>query len=97
MPSRAGMSKAQSIDTVLPASFIESLSLHRLGSFSTSGAALSAGLPFRRLKTLSASIMPTSQMSNAASFGSSWNPGANRTWVMPAGGTHPVLTWQVAH
>lgn len=57
MPHRAGVSKAQSVDSVLPASFIESLSSHRLGSFSTTGAALSAGLPFKRLKTLSASMM----------------------------------------
>ncbi|MGX7000812.1 hypothetical protein [Caballeronia sp. KNU42] len=124
------MSKAQSIDSVLPVSFIEALSSHRPGSFSTTGAALSAG----RLKTLSASMMMTricaagsayatlpplpsggalvgaqgtapsssnaltaSHMSNAASFGPSWDFGANGTRVMPAGGTHPVLLWQVAH
>jgi hypothetical protein len=81
------MWRAQSIDPVLPASFIESLSSHRPGSFSTTGAALCAGFPFKRLKTL---------MSNAASFAPSWNFGANGTWVMPAGGTHPVLAWQVA-
>ena len=97
MPHHAGMSKAQSIDTVLPASFIESLSSHRLGSFSMSGAALSAELLCERSTTLSASVMPTSQMSNAASFRSSWNFGANGTWRMPAGGAHPVLAWQVTH
>jgi hypothetical protein len=34
-------------------------------------------------------------MSNAASF-ASWNFGAGGAWSMPAGATHPVLSWQVA-
>ena len=128
VPHRAGMSKAQSIDSVHPGLFIEALSSHRPGSFSTTGAAVSAG----RSKALSASMMMTgicaaasayampplpvgafvggqgtspsssnaltaSQMSNAASFGPSWDFDANGTCVMPAGGTHPVLPWQVAH
>jgi filamentous hemagglutinin family protein len=37
----------------------------------------------------------TAQMSNAASF-ASWNFGPGGAWSMPAGGTHPVLSWQIA-
>jgi filamentous hemagglutinin family protein len=39
--------------------------------------------------------LTTAQMSNAASF-ASWNFGAGGAWSMPAGATHPVLSWQVA-
>jgi filamentous hemagglutinin family protein len=39
--------------------------------------------------------LTTAQMSNAASF-ASWNFGPGGAWSMPAGATHPVLSWQVA-
>lgn len=95
MPHRVGMSKAQLNDIALPASIIESLSSHRLGSFSTTGAGLSARLSVKRLMTLAASIMPTSQNTNAESVGTSSNCCANGTPVMPAEGTHPLMAWQV--
>ena len=37
--------------------------------------------------------LTTAQMSNPASF-ASWNFGPGGAWSMPAGGTHPVLSWQ---
>jgi hypothetical protein len=40
--------------------------------------------------------LTTAQMSNPASF-AGWDFGPNGAWVMPAGATHPVLRWQVAH
>jgi hypothetical protein len=33
-------------------------------------------------------------MSAAASFGTTWDFSPTGTWVMPAGGTHPILRWQ---
>ncbi|SAL59966.1 filamentous hemagglutinin-like protein [Caballeronia humi] len=36
----------------------------------------------------------TAQMSMAASFGPTWDFSPTGTWVMPAGGTHPILRWQ---
>ena len=39
--------------------------------------------------------LTTAQMSNAASF-ASWNFGPGGAWSMPAGATHPVLSWQAA-
>lgn len=39
--------------------------------------------------------LTTAQMSMASSFGPSWRFGANGTWALPAGATHPVLRWQV--
>ncbi|MDR5752314.1 MULTISPECIES: filamentous hemagglutinin N-terminal domain-containing protein [unclassified Caballeronia] len=38
--------------------------------------------------------LSTAQMSNAASFGPTWDFGPNGAWVMPTGGSHPVLRWQ---
>lgn len=39
--------------------------------------------------------LTTAQMSNRASF-ASWNFGPGGAWSMPAGATHPVLSWQAA-
>jgi filamentous hemagglutinin family protein len=41
--------------------------------------------------------LTTAQMSSAASFGPTWNFGDTGVWVIPAGGTHPVLRWQTEH
>ena len=38
--------------------------------------------------------LTTAQMSAAASFGTTWDFSPTGTWVMPAGGTHPILRWQ---
>ncbi|SAL38515.1 two-partner secretion domain-containing protein [Caballeronia telluris] len=40
--------------------------------------------------------LSTAQMSTASSFGPTWDFSPTGTWVMPAGGTHPVLRWQQA-
>ncbi|MDG0022935.1 filamentous hemagglutinin N-terminal domain-containing protein [Trinickia sp. Y13] len=39
--------------------------------------------------------LTTAQMSNPASF-AAWNFGPAGAWAMPAGATHPVLSWQLA-
>ena len=39
--------------------------------------------------------LTTAQMSNPANF-SGWNFGAGGDWVLPTGGNHPVLRWQLA-
>jgi hypothetical protein len=39
--------------------------------------------------------LTTAQMSVASSFGPQWNFGPGGTWVIPVGGTHPVLRWQL--
>ncbi|MDR5733676.1 filamentous hemagglutinin N-terminal domain-containing protein [Caballeronia sp. LZ025] len=39
--------------------------------------------------------LTTAQMSTAQSFGPQWDFGPNGTWVIPAGGTHPILRWQL--
>jgi hypothetical protein len=36
----------------------------------------------------------TAQMSVASNFGPTWDFGPTGTWVIPAGGTHPVPRWQ---
>ncbi|MEZ2311698.1 GLUG motif-containing protein [Paraburkholderia sp. RCC_158] len=36
------------------------------------------------------------QMGSTASFGPTWDFGANGVWAMPTGATHPVLRWQLA-
>jgi hypothetical protein len=36
----------------------------------------------------------TAQMSVASNYGPTWDFGSTGTWVMPAGGTHPMLRWQ---
>jgi filamentous hemagglutinin family protein len=41
--------------------------------------------------------LTTAQMSTPSSFGPTYDFGANGVWAMPAGATHPVLRWQVAH
>ncbi|MDR5740726.1 filamentous hemagglutinin N-terminal domain-containing protein [Caballeronia sp. LZ016] len=38
--------------------------------------------------------LTTAQMSTARSFGPAWDFGPNGTWVIPSGGTHPILRWQ---
>lgn len=40
--------------------------------------------------------LTTAQMSNPASF-VGYDFGPNGVWAMPAGATHPVLSWQVGH
>jgi filamentous hemagglutinin family protein len=40
--------------------------------------------------------LTTAQMSNPASF-AGYDFGPDGTWAMPAGATHPVLRWQIAH
>ncbi|MFM0722702.1 filamentous hemagglutinin N-terminal domain-containing protein [Paraburkholderia strydomiana] len=40
--------------------------------------------------------LTTAQMNSTASFGPTWDFGANGVWAMPAGATHPVLRWQLA-
>ncbi|WP_244195533.1 beta strand repeat-containing protein [Caballeronia arationis] len=40
--------------------------------------------------------LTTAQMGAASSFGPTWNFSPTGTWVMPAGGTHPILRWQQA-
>ncbi|RFU45018.1 filamentous hemagglutinin N-terminal domain-containing protein [Paraburkholderia sp. DHOC27] len=39
--------------------------------------------------------LTSAQMINPASYGSSWNFGADGTWAIVAGATYPVLRWQV--
>jgi hypothetical protein len=39
--------------------------------------------------------LTTAQMSTASSFGPTWDFGPAGTWVIPAGGTHPILRWQL--
>ncbi|NKJ50665.1 filamentous hemagglutinin [Burkholderia sp. SG-MS1] len=41
--------------------------------------------------------LTTAQMSNPASFDTSWDFSATGAWAMPAGATHPVLRWQLTH
>ncbi|MDR5884085.1 filamentous hemagglutinin N-terminal domain-containing protein [Caballeronia sp. LZ032] len=36
------------------------------------------------------------QMSTASSFGPTWDFSKNGVWVIPPGGTHPILRWQTA-
>jgi hypothetical protein len=56
----------------------------------TTGQALSGG-------TLPPSNgFTTAQMSDPASF-AGYDMGPNGVWAMPAGSTHPVLRWQLAH
>jgi hypothetical protein len=38
--------------------------------------------------------LTTAQMSTTASFGPTWDFGPTGTWVIPVGGTHPILRWQ---
>jgi hypothetical protein len=40
--------------------------------------------------------LTAAQMSTPASF-VSWDFSPTGTWAMPAGATHPVLSWQLAH
>ncbi|MCC8401661.1 filamentous hemagglutinin N-terminal domain-containing protein [Paraburkholderia sp. MMS20-SJTN17] len=40
--------------------------------------------------------LTTAQMSMASSF-ASYDFGPNGTWAMPAGASHPILRWQLAH
>jgi hypothetical protein len=40
--------------------------------------------------------LTTAQMSNPASFGSTWDFSATGVWALPAGATQPVLRWQLA-
>ncbi|WP_327373437.1 two-partner secretion domain-containing protein [Caballeronia arationis] len=40
--------------------------------------------------------LTTAQMSTPSSFGPTWNFTPDGTWVIPAGGTHPILRWQQA-
>jgi filamentous hemagglutinin family protein len=39
--------------------------------------------------------LTSAQMINPASYGSSWNFGADGTWVIAAGASYPLLRWQV--
>jgi len=55
-------------------------------------AGVANGLPLPAANGLTAA-----QMSSAASFGPSWDFGPGGTWALPAGATHPVLNWQLAH
>jgi hypothetical protein len=45
---------------------------------------------------LAANGLTTAQMSTASSFGPTWSFTPDGTWVIPAGGTHPILRWQQA-
>ncbi|WP_050455597.1 two-partner secretion domain-containing protein [Candidatus Burkholderia verschuerenii] len=54
-------------------------------------AATYSGMPVSAANGLS-----TTQMSNPSSFGPTWDFSKNGVWVMPAGGTHPILRWQTA-
>lgn len=38
--------------------------------------------------------LTTAQMSMASSFGPTWDFSPKGTWVIPEGGTHPILRWQ---
>ncbi|KAA0086050.1 hypothetical protein C0Z19_18420 [Trinickia soli] len=38
----------------------------------------------------------TAQMSDPSSF-AGYDFGPNGVWAMPAGATHPVLSWQIGH
>jgi filamentous hemagglutinin family protein len=40
--------------------------------------------------------LSTAQMSDPASFGPTWDFSNDGVWVMPGGGTHPILRWQTA-
>lgn len=40
--------------------------------------------------------LTSTQMTQAASFGPTWNFNANGVWALPAGATAPVLRWQLA-
>jgi hypothetical protein len=53
----------------------------------TTGVALGTAVP-------AANGLSTAQMSTSASFGPTWNFGANGTWIIPVGSTHPILQWQ---
>jgi filamentous hemagglutinin family protein len=59
---------------------------------STRSASVANGTPLP-----AANGLTTAQMSRAASFGPSWDFGPTGTWALPAGATHPVLSWQLAH
>jgi hypothetical protein len=39
--------------------------------------------------------LTTAQMSDASSFGPTYDFSANGVWAMPAGATHPVLRWSL--
>ncbi|WP_254604727.1 two-partner secretion domain-containing protein [Paraburkholderia phenoliruptrix] len=41
--------------------------------------------------------LTTAQMSTPASFGPTWDFSPTGIWAMPAGATHPVLRWELAH
>jgi filamentous hemagglutinin family protein len=53
----------------------------------TTGVAFGTAVP-------AANGLTTAQMSTPASFGPTWNFGPNGTWLIPAGGTNPILQWQ---
>jgi hypothetical protein len=39
--------------------------------------------------------LTTAQMSETTSFGPTYDFSVNGVWLMPAGGTHPILRWSV--
>ncbi|MFM0694273.1 filamentous hemagglutinin family protein [Paraburkholderia sp. GV068] len=41
--------------------------------------------------------LTTAQMSVPSSFGPTYDFSPNGVWLIPSGGTHPVLRWQLAH
>lgn len=41
--------------------------------------------------------LSAAQMSTPSSFGPTYDFGPNGAWAMPAGASHPVLRWQIAH
>lgn len=53
----------------------------------TTGVASGTAVP-------AANGLSTAQMSTPASFGPTWNFGPNGTWIIPTGGTYPILQWQ---